>query len=303
MGNLEAQDSNLVPNIAEGATWAGGQYLANKHMPGGGKLKATGRFAIPMMAANIAGLGASGLTGNNFYEKASAEQLGVDLGSQIAGGMAGEKLASGIGKALAKRAALAGAGRVLGGTAGFLAGPAGSAVGSMLGGTIASYLATKLFANEDEKMVEPGKGIDNSTVAALGAVGALASPLGKPVRKLAGKAGDYVFGPNGGPSTWLPPKANELAKQGMDHIKKFTDPLTQSDVVQDTANAYRTSRDKRHADNFAKRAADVMRGGTNKIDGTALNYQNTLSNFGAMGDSVENLGESLVNRYYKNRAA
>lgn len=299
IGDIAKQDSNIMPNTIEGGAYLAANELANKYLPKTGRMAGAGKFMLPLMAANLAGVGYNKVSGNNFYDDASLSQIGGDVLGQFAGGAAASKLMSGASKALAKRAGSTAAGRLTGSALGSFLGPMGTLAGSVIGG----YLVPKLFSSESDKLVDPKAGIDSSTVAALGAAATLASPLGRPARKLisenVGKANEFL----GRPATWLGPKPVEYAEEGMEKMRRFMDPLTQNPVIKDTTDAYRRTRDRGYAGNYAKRVARVMRGEPIKSEGMDLNYQDTLTNLQALGSGVEGLGESLVNQYYKNRAA
>ena len=103
IGDVEEQSSNIVPNLAETAGYMAAAPAVARMIPQANKLAGFGRFALPGMAGNLLGLGATAVTGNNFYDKASGEQLAADLGGQILGGMAGARLAKGLGQALQDR--------------------------------------------------------------------------------------------------------------------------------------------------------------------------------------------------------
>lgn len=97
-GQDGAQDSNLAPNLAEGAALAAGIPLAAnywKSVPGQGAKnfgRGAMRFLAPAALGSAASLGTIALTGNNYYDRASDAQLIADLGGSVIGGMYGDKL-------------------------------------------------------------------------------------------------------------------------------------------------------------------------------------------------------------------
>ena len=97
-GSDGAQDSNLAPNLAEGAAIAAAIPLAAKRwasVPGQGKrnlVRGVSRFAVPGMLGGAASLGTVALTDNNYYDRASDGQVAADLVGSLAGGFYGDKL-------------------------------------------------------------------------------------------------------------------------------------------------------------------------------------------------------------------
>lgn len=370
IGDVEEQSSNIVPNLAETAGYMAAAPAVARMIPQANKLAGFGRFALPGMAGNLAGLGVTALTGNNFYEKASGEQLAADLGGQIVGGMAGARLAKGLGQAMqarkvfnpkalgekyvdtgigkylakgaltdqqykkilaattkkgltngvekkAMQAASNSAARILGNVATnaaskALAGRAlGSALGSVVpgigtaaGSIIGGYLLPKFFANEDEKMIDPDKGLSNSTVAGLGAAAALSSPMGTGARGLikkgASKANEWMGDPvgktaNSDVGQWA---SGVLDKASRD-MSQFTNPLTQHPLVANTRGSYALSRDiadRKVMDDVAQRSQDPTSWlSYEPIAATNSAVRQTSNRFGAMGDAIEDFGYQLGN--------
>lgn len=172
IGPVEAQDSNILPNLAEASAFTGASSLIDHNMPkeAGKVLRGLG-WAGKMIPGGLAYQGMSMLTGNNYGEKSSLGQVAGDLGGGLVGAGLGEAFGKSLGTAISGRAA----GAMLGGAAG--------PVGSIIGGVLGSWLAPKLFSNADEAYLEPNKGISGGTGTALAAAGLLATPLGRPLRK------------------------------------------------------------------------------------------------------------------------
>jgi hypothetical protein len=274
MGDVRTQDNNLVPNTAEGAGYLAAAPLANK-IPGTGKLAKFGRFALPGVAGNLAGLGASAVTGNNFYEEASAPQLVADIGGQILGAGAGTKIGEGLTKALATKVAP----RVLG---------AINPLAGLAGSVLAGYLAPKLFASDKEKVIDPDAGVSGGTLAALAAAGAIASPIGRPLRKLVTNTDSYK-------------KVADWAKPGTDIASKykqafFTDPFNSSAVG------------KAYNDAALHNRAGILRNidpdhipDPDSFRGTLHNARMTLANTKAVAPALEQLGFELGNLHKKRK--
>ena len=159
MGRDGRVDSTFMPNLVDGITFAGVGHLVNKNkytknLPEavaakrtlGNVPRAAARFGTIGLASNLANLGYVGLSGNNFYDRASGPQMLADMGGNIAGGMAGEAAM----KAVAAKAATALAGRGIGAAAGsFLPG-----VGTLVGATLGGWLLPKLIPGGSQEVAK-----------------------------------------------------------------------------------------------------------------------------------------------------
>jgi len=323
LGDVKSQDSNIMPNLLESSAYAGGLYaLKNKNaeyaaqqlaekaagkrgLMAGAKKIATGGFGVPLLAASAVSNLYPMLSGNNFYDKASASQLGADLAGQVAFGYAGEKIGTGIAKSLAARAAAGTAGRAIGGTLGSVAGP----IGSVLGGVLGGYLIPKLFKNEDEKLLEPEKGVDGSTLAALAAAGAIASPLGRPVRALTKKGLSSANEFMGRPVSWAGPEVENSIKnfgreagQIASNYKQafLTDPLSRNTLTRNVSKAYNDA--ALHNRVGIQRNIDLNHiPDPDSFRGTLYNARMTLANTKAVAPALEQLGLEMGNLYKKRK--
>lgn len=141
-GSEGETSGNFMPNLAENSAIAA---IGHKFPKAG---------LLGMLAGNVANLGYSAASGNNYNERGSWPQLIGDAAGGIAGAAAG-----------------GGLGRGLGGAAGSLLGP----IGTLVGGTLGGYLGSKLFA-PGSKSVEEDDGKDPGGWGTLAGMAAL--PLG-----------------------------------------------------------------------------------------------------------------------------
>jgi hypothetical protein len=182
MGRDGRVDSTFMPNLADGLVFAGASNLMERKWPTlegedlknkgwlGNKPRTVGKIAGIGLASNLANLGYMGLSGNNFYDRASGPQMAADLGGNIAGGMAGEAAM----KAIAKKASLALAGRAGGAALGSALGPIGMIAGTTLGG----WLLPKLIPGGSKEVAkdtgrEPSDFAQYAPLAGLAAGGGL----------------------------------------------------------------------------------------------------------------------------------
>ena len=268
IGPVDKQDSNIVPNIAEAVPFAAGSYYMNKWFPDKEGVKPFfGKGVLKTIPGGILGslayTGASALTGNNYAEKASGGQMLGDITGGIAGGMLGET-------------AGAAAGRALGGTLGLVGGP----IGSIAGGVLGSWLVPKLFNNADENYLEPDKGLSTETKTALAGAGLLATPLGRPVRSLIGKA--------------IPDQIKEPVSSTVKGIK---DTIAETDIG------------KAYLEPFAKRAAnpEVRRPGPEDSpwgwNSLTNNMGDTVTHVKSINNTMEQLGKMAGEWVKKQRQA
>jgi hypothetical protein len=186
-GKLE---SNFAPNLAEGLGYAAGGAAADKYLPSKGRSsynprglpRGLARSATGLLPGALAGMGATALTGTNYYDRASTPQLLADFGGSLAGAALGDRLGAAGGakaqaalnKGAANRMAAeatkklggkvtgkaaggllgrvggAAAGRALGGVLGAAGGPAGSiALSTLLG-----YALPKLMPGGSKSVLE-----------------------------------------------------------------------------------------------------------------------------------------------------
>lgn len=348
LGDIPEQDSNILPNIGEGTAAALALAAMGKAKPlaadadmlakVGSKAAGIGRFAGAGLAGSLGYMGLSALTGNNYADQASMGQLAADAGAGIGGYVLGERLgkgaAAGLGdlantklrktalggataKGLAKVIGGRAAARLFGGTVGGLLGPGGA----ILGSTLASYLAPKLFDSEAENMLEPDKGLDPGTMAALTAAGVVASPIGRPVRKLLGDNSLTNWAKGTDAAKWIDTKAQPYVKQASDLRAKYLDPLGQMAMSQTPIRAARQgyqgalkNKQQLLADQYAAKNIGVM-GDTknmgpfqemidpNSFKGTAYNAKEAWNRLSSLGDGAEDLGIALANMYKKRKQA
>jgi hypothetical protein len=158
-----------MPNLVDGITFAGAGHLLNKHLGKlepeqlkgrmlGNKSRAVGRFLGIGAAANLANLGYVGLSGNNFYDRASGPQMAADMGGNIAGSFAGEALGRKAMEAVAKRTAGAAAakagGAIVGRGLGAAAGSFLPGVGTLVGATLGGWLLPKLIPGGSKEVAK-----------------------------------------------------------------------------------------------------------------------------------------------------
>ena len=160
-GDDGAQGSSFAPNLGEGIGFVAGSGLGSIGARKGGsflrKLRPWGGGLAGSILGTMAG---EKLSGTNFYDRASDEQLLADIGGSIGGGFLGEaagtkateklagKAANVAAKTGAKRLLGAGLGRLLGGAAGSVLPLVGSIGGAALGG----WLLPKLFSDGSKKV-------------------------------------------------------------------------------------------------------------------------------------------------------
>lgn len=195
IGRDGRMDSSFAPNLVDGLVFAGVSNAMERKWPTlneeqlkakggwlGNKPRTVGKIAGIGLASNLANLGYLGLSGNNFYDRASVPQVLADMGGNIAGGMAGEALGRKAMEAIAKRAAGATAakvggavvGRGLGATLGSALGPLGMIAGTTLGG----WLLPKLIPGGSKEVAkdtgrEPSDFAQYAPLAGLAAGGGL----------------------------------------------------------------------------------------------------------------------------------
>lgn len=205
-GDDGKQDSNLLSNLAEGsgayAGYAAGQKYFKPRPQQVGLMAPAAKFGrgamrnlvMPGAVGAAAGLGANLLSGTNYYDTATQEQLLADIGGSIAGGIAGEKLGDKYGaraadaikakgrkytveknlaknisseaaKSLNKQGLKSLGGRLVGRAAagavgkglGSVLGMAGGPVGSIVLGTALGYLLPKLMPGAPKSVEEEDK--------------------------------------------------------------------------------------------------------------------------------------------------
>lgn len=191
MGRDGRVDSTFMPNLVDGLVFAGVNNAMEKKWPTlndeqlkakggwlGNKPRTVGKIAGIGLASNLANIGYMGLSGNNFYDRASGPQMAADMGGNIAGTYAGEAagnmLKNAAVRAVAARGATALGARALGTIAGAPLGPIGSFVGATLGG----WLLPKLIPGGSKEVAkdtgrEPSDFAQYAPLAGLAAGGGL----------------------------------------------------------------------------------------------------------------------------------
>lgn len=188
-------DTSFAPNLGEGLGFTAGYELQRRReapVAEGEKpkkiRKGIKRFGVGGIGGLVGGVAGEALSGTNFYDRASDDQLYADVGGSIAGGYLGEKIGNRLGaktKALpdtllerapelkrpkvlksvllkqpALKAAAALPTRLLGSTAGralgtglgSALGPAGAILGGAIGGTVLPmFFSPDSTAVEDEE--------------------------------------------------------------------------------------------------------------------------------------------------------
>ena len=176
-------DSSFAPNLVDGLVFTGVSNAMEKKWPTldekqlkakggwlGNKPRTVGKLAGIGLASNLANLGYLGLSGNNFYDRASVPQVLADMGGNVAGGFVGEAAM----KAVAAKAATALAGRAGGAALGSALGPLGMIAGTTLGG----WLLPKLIPGGSKEVAkdagrEPSGFAQYAPLAGLAAGGGL----------------------------------------------------------------------------------------------------------------------------------
>ena len=153
-------------------------------------------------------------------------------------------------------------------------------------------------------MIDPDKGLSNSTVAGLGASAALASPMGAGARGLikkgASKANEWMGDPAGkAANSDVGQWASGVLDKASRDMSQFTNPLTQHPLVANTRGSYAFSRDiadRKVIDDVAQRSQDPTSWlSYEPIAATNSAIRQTGNRFGAMGDAIEDFGYQLGN--------
>jgi hypothetical protein len=154
-------------------------------------------------------------------------------------------------------------------------------------------------------MIDPDKGLSNSTVAGLGAAAALASPMGAGARGLikkgASKANTWMDDPagkvaNSDVGKWASGVLNKAATEA----KAFTNPIFENPLIQNPNITYTTS--KNWADPVTEHVIQTKKANPKSwlnvgspIENTYRAYRQTGNRVNAIGDAIEDFGYQLGN--------